>query len=199
MRAATATIADPPTAAPMDSPHDAPTPPQEPVADAQFQRLYEELRGMARALLAAERPGHTLQATALVNEAYLRLLKGSQTSLADAGSFHKLAAVAMRRILVEHARARARDRRGGQAERISLDALELACQGHDSDLLAVEEALTRLEQQDPDLAKLVQLRFYAGLGMEEIAQATGRSVRSVHREWAYAKALLLRELETPGT
>ena len=181
----------------MDSlrPSHPPTPSS--IADESFERLYRELHGMARALLNCERPNHTLQATALVNEAYLRLLKASPEALANDGAFQQSASVAMRRILVEHARARARDKRGGLAERIPMDALQLATQGQNEDLLAVEEALQRLEAHDPDLARIVQLRFYAGLSPEETAQALGCSVRSVFREWSYAKALLLRALETP--
>lgn len=164
-------------------------------SDAQFQRFYEELRSLARVLLNGERTGHTLQATALVNEAYLRILKDQPAAAGDDATFQHYAALAMRRVLVEHARARTRYKRGGTAQRIALDALELLCQGQDSDLLAVEEALENLERQDPELAQLVQLRFYAGLSMDEIARVLGRSVRSVHREWSYAKVLLLRELE----
>ena len=169
------------------------TPPEP--TDARFQRCYQELRSLARVLLNGERTGHTLQATALVNEAYLRLLKDDPAAASDDRQFQQHAALAMRRILVEHARARTRHKRGGAAQRIALDALELLCQGQDGDLLAVDEALTRLEQHDAALAQLVQLRFYAGLSMDDIARAQGRSVRSVQRDWGYAKALLLRSLE----
>ena len=173
-------------------------------ADA-VARVYEELRVLARQRLAAERAGHTLQATALVNEAYLRLIESAGGSLNFAGRAHFFhsAAEAMRRVLVEHARARSRLKRGGDARRVPLDELtgvaDLAAADTDpAEILTVDEAICRLEQQNPDVGAVVRLRFYAGLSPKETAEALGVSESTVYREWNFARAWLYRELGQDG-
>lgn len=165
-----------------------------PSGDAEFQQLYRQLRALAQRMLAEERAGHTLQATALVHEAWVGLCRSGSATVSDPARFQRMAAAAMRHILVEHARTRGRIKRGGGATRIPLDALELASRGQDGDLLALDEALSGLEQSEPELAELVQLRFFAGLSVEEVARALSVSVRTVHRDWDLAKALLQRAL-----
>jgi RNA polymerase sigma factor (TIGR02999 family) len=164
-------------------------------------RVYEELRLLARQRLAAERAGHTLQATALVNEAYLRLIDSAGGSLHFGGRAHffRAAAEAMRRVLIEHARARSRLKRGGDARRVPLEELtgvaDLAAADADPvEILTVDEAIRRLEQQSPDVGAVVRLRFYAGLSPKETAEALGVSESTVYREWNFARAWLYREL-----
>jgi RNA polymerase sigma factor (TIGR02999 family) len=153
--------------------------------------VYDELRKLAAARMAAERADHTLQPTALVHEAYLRLVGGQR--FAGRGHFFSAAAEAMRRILVEAARRRATLKRGGPAARVPLDGVEAA--GADDDqLLAVHEALDDLSAADPDAAALVKLRFFAGLTATEAADALGMSVRSAHDLWAYARSWLRDKL-----
>ena len=168
--------------------------PTTPPSDGEFQQLYLQLRSLARRMLDGERTGHTLQATALVHEAWLGLQRSGSVTANDPSRFLRMAAAAMRNILVEHARSRGRLKRGGKAARIPLDALELACRGEHGELLALDEALRELEQREPELGELVQLRFFAGLTIEEVARALGISVRTVHRDWDLAKALLQRAL-----
>ena len=169
-------------------------------AAAVLARVYEELRLLARQRLASERAGHTLQATALVNEVYLRLIDaGGGLRFAGRGHFFHAAGEAMRRILVEHARARSRLKRGGEARRIPLEELtgiaDLAAADADpAEMLAVDEAIRRLEEQSPEVGAVVRLRFYAGLSPEEAAEALGVSPRTVYRQWNYARAWLFREL-----
>ncbi len=154
--------------------------------------VYHELRRMAAARMAAERPGHTLDATGLVHEAYLRLVDGQRFD--GRGHFFAAAAEAMRRILVEAARRRAALKRGGTAGRVPLEGLDVSAQGDDDRLLAVHEALDGLAVADPDAAALVKLRFFAGLTAVEAAEAMGLSVRSAHDLWAYARSWLRREI-----
>ncbi len=154
--------------------------------------VYHELRRMAAARMAAERPGHTLDATGLVHEAYLRLVDGQRFE--GRGHFFAAAAEAMRRILVEAARRRAALKRGGTAGRVPLEGLDVSAQGDDDRLLAVHEALDGLAVADPDAAALVKLRFFAGLTAVEAAEAMGLSVRSAHDLWAYARSWLRREI-----
>jgi RNA polymerase sigma factor (TIGR02999 family) len=162
--------------------------------------VYTELRGLAARQMAGERDGHTLQATALVNEAYLRLVGDPDLAWESRRHFFAAAAQAMRRILVEHARRRGRDKRGGDWRRLSLEGLELAADSDSSGFLALDEALERLEKVDGRAAEIVRLRFYAGLDVDQAALATGLSRRTVLREWAYAKAWLYDALENdrPG-
>jgi RNA polymerase sigma factor (TIGR02999 family) len=160
--------------------------------------VYEELRGLARRWMSSERPDHTLQATALVHEAYARRVGGQDIAWADRAHFFHAAAAAMRRILVDHARARAGPVRGGRRGRVPLDVVDvtdLATRDDPLAVLAMEEAIAKLEQQDPGAATVVRLRFYAGLNVDETARALGSSPRTVKRDWAFARAYLLRLLE----
>ena len=166
--------------------------------------VYDELRNLARHRMDRERPDHTLDATSLVHEAYLRLAGrpggGSDSpgaAWANRAHFFHAAAEAMRRILVEHARAKAGPVRGGGRRRVPLDVTDLkdlAARDDPEQILALDEAVSRLEGQDPDAAAVVRLRFYAGLSVDETARAVGTSPRTVKREWAFARAYLLRVL-----
>src|SRR6478672_68983 len=144
--------------------------------------------------MAAERPGHTLQATALVHEVYLKLLGGPDAPWAGRKQFFFAAAEAMRQILIDHARAHRGLKRGGGRKRVPLSVLDLASEEHIPEILALDEAVSRLEKTSPDVAAVVRLRFYAGLSIEETAEALGISPRTVKREWTYARARLFREL-----
>ena len=169
-----------------------------PSSDGLVASVYEHLRAIAQAQMNQERPGHTLQATALVHEALLRL---GHNGAAPTPGLYYAAAEAMRRILVEHARARARLKRGGGAPRLDLDladVLDLAGD-HDPDrILALDAAMRRLEGADPRAATVVRLRFLAGLSIEEAAAAMDQSPRTVKRDWEFARAWLYRALGTPG-
>jgi RNA polymerase sigma factor (TIGR02999 family) len=157
--------------------------------------VYDELRRLAAARMGEERPGQTLQATALVHEAYLRLVGGGQPDRWDGrGHFFAAAAEAMRRILVETARRKGRARHGGGQRRIDLDDNALAAAPPGDDLLAIDEALTRLAELDPKRADLVKLRFFAGLTMPEAAAALGISLATAERHWAFARTWLYAEL-----
>jgi RNA polymerase sigma factor (TIGR02999 family) len=168
----------------------------DPSAAAQLLPLvYDELRQLAAQRLALEKPGQTLQATALVHEAYLRLVDTEKEQRWNSRRhFFAAAAEAMRRILVECARARGSCKRGGGRERLDLDDLAIASPERPDDLLALDEALTRLAAVEPQVAELVHLRYFAGQTMTAAADLLGLSLRSTHRLWAYAKAWLLQEL-----
>jgi RNA polymerase sigma factor (TIGR02999 family) len=158
--------------------------------------VYDELRKLAAARLAAEKPGQTLQPTALVHEAYVRLVGGDQPQDWDGrGHFFAAAAEAMRRILVECARRKAALKRGGVAVREELLAAEIAAPEPDDELLALDEALTLLGQTDAVAAELVKLRYFAGLTGTEAAAALGLSARTADRTWAYARAWLRKRIE----
>ncbi len=160
--------------------------------------VYGELRRLAASKLAREAPGQTVQATALVHEAYLRLLDGGQPQDWNSrGHFFAACAEAMRRILVERARHKQSLKAGGGRRRRELPAIELAVAGPRLDVLALHEALTRLEQLDPRRAELVKLRFFAGLTIAEAAQALGISASTADNDWAYARSWLRLELEGP--
>jgi RNA polymerase sigma factor (TIGR02999 family) len=164
-------------------------------AEELLSLVYDELRSLAAARLAQERPGHTLQGTALVHEAYLRLVGGQQSQTWDGrGHFFAAAAEAMRRILVDSARRKRRLKRGGEQARQELDGVEIALPEIPEDVLALNEALTRLAATDPAAAELVQLRFFAGLPLVEAASMLGISSRTADRLWAYARAWLHREI-----
>jgi RNA polymerase sigma factor (TIGR02999 family) len=165
-------------------------------ADRLLPLVYEELRKLAAARLAREKPGQTLQATALVHEAYLRLVGGDDSKPWNGrGHFFGAAAEAMRRILVENARRKARVRHGGGLRRVDIDAgCSLAQPPPDDDLLALDEALDRLAALDPKRAELVKLRFFAGLTMPEAAAALGISTATAERYWAFARTWLFAEL-----
>jgi RNA polymerase sigma factor (TIGR02999 family) len=157
--------------------------------------VYGELRRLAARRLAAEPPGNTLQATALVHEAYLRLVDPGRPREWDGrGHFFAAAAEAMRRILVENARRKRREKHGGGRERIDLDAAQPTAPEPRDDLVALDAALTRLAVEDPQAAKLIELRHFGGLSVAEAAQALGIAPRSADRVWAFARAWLHREL-----
>jgi RNA polymerase sigma factor (TIGR02999 family) len=157
--------------------------------------VYDELRKLAAQKLAQEKPGQTLQATALVHEAYLRLVDVDKAEHWDSrGHFFAAAAEAMRRILIDKARRRRSRRRGGGVKHRSLEGLEAAVPASDDEMLAVNEALERLEKLDPPKAELVKLRYFGGLTIPEAAQALGISVTTANRYWAYARAWLHEEL-----
>src|SRR5262245_14728668 len=154
--------------------------------------VYDELRKLAAARMAAESPGHTLDATALVHEAYLRLT--GQQSFQSRGHFLRAAAEAMRLILVDHARARAAQKRGGQRKRVPLDDAALWVQSPDH-LLALNDALGRFAAEEPRKAELVSLRFFAGMSTPEAAAALGVSVPTAERWWAFARTWLFADLD----
>jgi len=158
-----------------------------------FPLVYEQLRHLARRRMSDEKNGHTLQATALVHEVYLRL-SGGQACWSDRTQFFFAAAEAMRRILIDHARSRGQLKRGGGRRRLPLNVLDLASEDQIPEILALDEALLRLEETSPTVAAVVCLRFYAGLSIDETAEALGISPRTVKREWTYARAKLAREL-----
>ncbi|HMP81853.1 MAG TPA: sigma-70 family RNA polymerase sigma factor [Verrucomicrobiota bacterium] len=156
--------------------------------------VYEELRQLAAHKLSLERPGQTLQATALVHEAWLRLVGDEDPSWDGRGHFFAAAAEAMRRILVESARRKQRVRHGGGLHRVDVDEVELACGLPSDKLLAVNEALIQLEQLDPQGAQIVKLRFFAGLTHPQIASALGVSLSTVERSWAFSRVWLFRKM-----
>ena len=156
--------------------------------------VYDELRKLAAMKLAQEKPGQTLQATALVHEAYLRLIGSEPVQWDNRGHFFSAAAEAMRRILVEQARCKQRLKHGGGRSREPLE--DIAIEGdHDDDLLALDEALDRLVNEDPLAARLVKLRYFAGLTIPQAADALGVSARKADFLWAFARAWLRREIE----
>jgi RNA polymerase sigma factor (TIGR02999 family) len=157
--------------------------------------VYDELRRLAAQQLAHEKPGQTLQATALVHEAYLRLVgKGDDPRWEGRGHFFAAAAEAMRRILVDSARRKQRLKRGGDRQRVELEQVEAPPAFPCEDVLALDEALEQLAQEDPQKAQLVKLRFFAGLSLEEAAQCLGLARATVVRHWAYARAWLFDRL-----
>jgi len=170
----------------------------DPTASEQLLPLvYDELRKLAAARLAQEKPGQTLQATALVHEAYLRLVDGIQAEHWNSrGHFFGAAAEAMRRILVDQARRKRSQRRGGNYERIELSSIEPAVQANQLDLLALDDALHQLAARDSRAAELVKLRFFAGLTVAEAAKALAISVATAENDWAYAKSWLKLQLST---
>jgi RNA polymerase sigma factor (TIGR02999 family) len=171
----------------------------DPHAAAQLLPLvYEELRKLAAQKLAREAPGQTLQATALVHEAYLRLVDHDQAKHWDSrGHFFAAAAEAMRRILVERARFKATFRRGGKRQRLDLDQIEPARDDRSHDLLALDEALHQLERHDAQAAQLVKLRYFAGLSHQQAAEALGIGRRAADRLWALARAWLYQQIGEP--
>jgi len=159
--------------------------------------VYEELRKLAAQKLAQENPGQTLQATALVHEAYLRLVDTAKAqSWNSRGHFFGAAAEAMRRILVENARRKQADKRGGRARRIPLDAANVGYHSLAEQILDIDEALTRLAAEDPQAARLIQLRYFAGLSIEEAADVAGISRSTAYEHWSYAKVRLKTLLDS---
>lgn len=165
-------------------------------ADALLPLVYDELRKLARRYLQQERDDHTLSATALVHEAYLKLVNQDKARFVDRAHFLAVAAQAMRRILVDHARYRNRKRRGGAEKPITLHEIESIAgdSARGPDLAALDDALTRLAETAPEKAKVVEMRVFAGLSTEEIAAVLGVTDRTVRRYWEYARTWLFREL-----
>ena len=161
--------------------------------------VYHELKRIAGGQLKNERSGHTLQATALVHEAYLKLVDQRGVDWQGRAHFFGIAAQLMRRILLDYAKSRGRLKRGGDAHRTSLDEALVVAGDRASDLVLIDAALTRLEQLDPRQAKVVELRFFGGLSVEETAAAMSISAPTVKREWAMARAWLHRELGSRNT
>jgi RNA polymerase sigma factor (TIGR02999 family) len=157
--------------------------------------VYDELRRIAERRMAGERADHTLQATALVHEAYLKLLGEQQLDWTDRRRFYGAAAEAMRRILVDHARRVGATKRGGERQRVTFGAADVSADLDPEQVLSLSDAREQLEGEDPHAAEVTRLRFFAGLSVEEVAAALGISERSVHREWAFARARLLQFLE----
>jgi RNA polymerase sigma factor (TIGR02999 family) len=166
-----------------------------------FERLHGELRALAANVFRSQRAGHTLQPTALVNEAFLKMMgaRGAPSPLQDEAHFFAVAATAMRQILVNHARDRAAQKRGGgrDARRVTLSDVPFAAEGG-ADVLDVEQALSALEAVDPDQARIVELRFFGGLSNPQIAEVVGRPLRTVELEWRLAKEWLAGRLEGHG-
>ena len=157
--------------------------------------VYEELHRLARNYMRRERPGHTLQTTGLVHEAYLRLM-GQDANWSNRSHFLGIAAKMMRRILVDHAKSQHRAKRGGGAVKVTLDGPAVIAKDADKELVALEEALSRLETVDERRARIVELRFFGGLSNEEASKVLGISTATVQRQWAGARAWLYRELKT---
>lgn len=175
----------------------------DPQASAQLLPLvYDELRRLAAEKMSQERPGHTLQATALVHEAYLRLVDGREAQQWDSRwHFFAAAAEAMRRIVINRARDKKRLKRGGDRRRVEFEQIEIGLDSHGEDLVALDDALAELEREDAVAAQVVKLRFFAGLKHREVAAALGISLRSAERQWAFAQAWLfdrLRQGESPS-
>jgi RNA polymerase sigma factor (TIGR02999 family) len=165
-------------------------------ADQLLPLVYDELRRLAAARMAHEAPGQTLQATALVHEAWLRLVGAEQQPLWNSrGHFFGAAAEAMRRILLERARKKGRVRHGGQLQRVDLDQVTVATQDSDDVILAVDEALEKLAAESPQKAQIVKLRYFGGLEHAEIAEVLGVSEPTVRRRWTYARSWLYAELK----
>jgi RNA polymerase sigma factor (TIGR02999 family) len=166
-------------------------------ADQLLPLVYSELRKLAAAKMAREQPGHTLQPTVLVHEAYVRLVDVDQPQEWDGRAhFFAAAAEAMRRVLVEYARRKQSQKRGGDLRRVELDVDRVTNQTPDEDLLALNEALNLLEQQMPDRAKLVKLRYFAGLTIPEAAEVLGVSTATAERYWRFARAWLHSQLKS---
>ncbi len=168
-------------------------------ADRLWRIVYEELRRIARAYMRKEAPGRTLQTTALVHEAWLRLADQTQVDWQDRTHFYRVAAQMMRRVLVDHARARLADKRGAGATKVSLEwvAIEPTPQKLE-EILAVDEVLSRLSEFDQQQARIAEMRYFAGMTVDETATALGLSSRTVDREWALASAWLRAELSRKG-
>src|SRR5438093_3140601 len=164
-------------------------------AEVLLPLVYEELRKLAAHKMANEAPGQTLQPTALVHEAWLRLTGNENQEWNGRGHFFAAAAEAMRRILVENARRKQRVKHGGEMQRIDLTTLDVAIITHDEHLLAVDEALDKLAARDPLGAELIKLRFFAGLSNVDAARMLGIPERTAKRTWAYARAWLYEELK----
>lgn len=163
---------------------------------ALFELVYDELRRIAAKLMAGERASHTLQATALVNEAYLKLVGPEQLRWENRRHFYLAAARAMRQILVDHARGKRAAKRGGGQAAVALDDVQVAAPAADVDWLALDEALTRLEHEDERRHEVVMCRYFGGLSNKQIAEMLGVTEKTVQRDWDAAKLFLLAEMES---
>ena len=178
------------------------SPPPTPAEGAQddgqlLAQVYDQLRTIARARLSRERVGHSLQATELVHEAFLKLQRHPSLMLADRARFFHAAAEAMRQILIDHARSKGRIKRGGGMKRTMSDVADVAELAEEQDpdqILALDEAIRRLEGEEPQAAEVLKLRFFTGLSVAETAELMGLSERTVKREWQYARAWMFRAL-----
>jgi RNA polymerase sigma factor (TIGR02999 family) len=165
------------------------------VVDQLMPVVYDELRSMAHRYMRQERAGHTLDTTALVHEAYLNLIRNDQLDWQGRAHFFSMAAIAMRRILVDHARRHAADKRGGGGPVVTFDEEQVQREVQPEELLDLDEALQRLETLDPRQARVVTYKFFGGLKHEEIAEVLGVSVPTVHRDWRLARLWLSREMK----
>jgi RNA polymerase sigma factor (TIGR02999 family) len=163
-----------------------------------YQMVYDELRRLAHRYMSRENSGHTLQTTALVNEAYLKLADAKQLNWQDRAHFFAVSANVMRHILVDHARATRAERRGGEAQRVELDGIVEIPQAPNKDILALNDALDKLAKVDDRKSKVIELRYFGGLSVEETAEVLKVSADTVMRDWRLAKAWLLRELQWRG-
>jgi len=174
----------------------APSPTPLPADEASLRELYDELRRLAAARMAGEAAGHTLQPTALVHEAWLRLAgpDGLQSRWTDRTHFFRVAALTMRRVLVDHARRHATGKRGAGADHLPFEELDLPADSadHNTRVVLIDDALSRLEQEDAEAARVVTLRFFGGFTHREIAAALEVTERTVERQWAYARARLMQ-------
>jgi RNA polymerase sigma-70 factor, ECF subfamily len=165
------------------------------VVDQILPRIYDELRRLAGSYLRRERSDHTLQPTALVHEAYMKLIDQRNVRWQNRAHFFGIAAQVMRRILMDHARKHLAEKRGGEAEKLPLeDEILVVSHGRSAELLALDEALERLGAMDPQKAKIVELRYFGGLSIEETAEVIGVSVPTINRQWRMAKAWLYSEI-----
>jgi RNA polymerase sigma factor (TIGR02999 family) len=160
-----------------------------------FPIVYDELRRLARIRMSGEKSDHSLQPTALVHEAYIRLMR-QKTDWQDRTHFFAIASSIMRHVLVDEARGRLAAKRGGGAAKVTLDGLQLASPERDADIMAIDEALTRLAELSERQARVIEMTFFGGLTEEETAESLGVSVRTVHRDWATARAWLHSQLST---
>ena len=157
--------------------------------------VYDELRRLASSYMRRERVDHTLQPTALVHEAYLKLIEQRSVNWQSRAHFFGIAAQLMRRILIDHARSHTREKRGGEQKKVSLDEVFVFSEQQADELLAVDDSVNRLEKIDPRQARVVELRFFGGLGVEEVAEVLGVSPKTVKRDWSVAKAWLYADLK----
>lgn len=163
--------------------------------DSLLPIVYDELRRIARHYLQGERPGHTLQSTALVNEAYVRMVAQDFPQWQNRAHFFAVAAQLMRQILVDHARSHRASKRGGNVYKVALDEAEGQALATDLDIVALDDALKNLAEMDPQQSKVVELKFFAGLSIEDTAEVLGISSSTVKRDWITARAWLYRELD----
>lgn len=161
--------------------------------------IYGQLRAIAAQRMKLERPDHTLQPTALVHEVFLKLVGPRSTPWAGEAHFFAAAAVAMRQILIDHAKAKCRQKRGGKRFREAANLADVADLENSDDILALDEALCRLEEQEPEVGRVVRLRFFAGLSIDQIAELLHIAPRTVDRRWQFARAWLFRELRDDST